>query len=233
MKPIQIAAFCALLAGVAHAECVLGTPLAATRHLRISAVVAGKPFEGAKVFFRPTEGCICGSDIFRGHPFDTSAIPPEFWRLTDANGVAELPELAVGDYDVGVTVNDVATSFIQISVGNKNEVSAFKLDVGSQLERVESVPVTSHVAAFQGVARDPGGAAISGPIVVVRKGSQGRDVVLRTKTDAQGRFSVDLSEGSYIAVFFSPQFRPAIVPFQLMKEGSKELQVTLNVASCP
>ena len=225
-----LAAFFLLLLGVAHAECVLGPPLEASRHVRITTVAADKPLEGAKVFFRPTLGCICAP----GYPLDTSEMPQEYWRLTDAKGVADLPELTPGYYDVGVSMNDVATSFIQIHVANKNEVTTFPVDVGLQVSQLEAVPLKSHMATFQGIAQDPSGAAIPGRIVVVRKATEAKDVVLRTQTDAEGFFRADLSDGLYIAVFFSPGFRPAIVPFEVTKDGSNEgLVATLRIGGCP
>gem|GEM_PF-5275179 len=45
----------------------------------------------------------------------------------------------------------------------------------------------------------------------------GKDVVVTGKADTDGHFSGQLEEGSYIAVFFSPAFRPAITPFEVAK----------------
>jgi hypothetical protein len=221
------------LVGAAHAECVLGPPVESSSHVRISAVAAGKPVEGAKVFFRPTEGCICATDILRGNPLDTTAIASGFSRLTNGNGVAELPELATGYYDVGVTINDVATSIIQIRVRNKDEVSTFSLDLTEQVRRVEAVPVRDRVGAFQGTVEDPSGTAIAGArIVVVKKGSQAKDVVLTAKADGDGYFSGQLADGWYIAFFFSQGFRAGIVPLEVATGGTANLRVSLRVGGC-
>lgn len=88
--------------------------------------------------------------------------------------------------------------------------------------------------AFRGTVHDISGAPLAGAsMVVVKRESHGKGVVLTGKADADGHFSGQLHEGSYIAVFFSPAFRPAITPFEVAKEGSSELSVSLDVSHCP
>jgi len=90
------------------------------------------------------------------------------------------------------------------------------------------------VEAFRGIVKDISGAPLAGAsIIVVKRESQAKDVVLIGKADAEGHFADQLAEGSYIAVFFFRGFRPGIVPFEVTKAGSGELPVSLGVGSCP
>jgi hypothetical protein len=235
VRAIVFAISCALFAGVAHAECVLAPPLESSGHIRISVVLGGKPLQGAKVIFHPSHTCTCASDALKGNPLDTSTIASSAFPMTDENGIANLPDLAPGEYDVAATIHDIASSaFIGLHVVNRKEVTTLPINLSEQIERVEAVPTRGRVEAFRGTVKDFAGAALPGAsIVVVKKGSQAREVALTGKADSQGHFSGQVADGSYIAVFFSRAFRPAIVPFEVTKTGSSELQVSLNVQSCP
>lgn len=225
----------ALWAGILHAECVLMRPREASRHVKIQVSLGGKPLEGAKVIFRPSHQCTCATDALRGNPLDTSMIPSSSSRMTDKNGIADLPELAPGDYDVAASINDVAsTVFLGLRVSADLGPTTVPIDLTEPVHRVEDVPVHYRIETFRGTVKDFSGAVISGAkIAVVNRGSQAKDIVLRDKTDANGNFSVHLADGSYIAVFFSPGFRPAIEPFEVTKTGASELPVKLTPNSCP
>jgi ribosomal protein L19 len=224
-----------LFAGVLHAECVLMPPQESSSHVRIQVVLAGNPVKGAKVIIRASQECTCATDMLRGNPLDTTTPPRGALQITDENGIANLPEFAPGDYDVAVTLNGVAsTGFIGLHVSNKVGSTTLPVDLTEQVRRVENVPLRDRVEAFRGTVRDISGAPLAGAsIVVVKRESHGKDVVLTGKTDADGHFSGQLDEGSYIAVFFSPAFRPAIAPFEVAKSGARELSVSLDVSHCP
>lgn len=234
-RTITSIAICALLAGDLHAECALMPPLESSSHVRVLVSFGGKPLAGAKVIYRPGHNCTCATDALRGNPLDTSAIPSTHSRMTDEGGLADLPELAPGDYDVAATINDVAsTVFVGIHVFDKKGVTALPMNLTGQVERIESVPVTRTVEAFRGIVKDPSGAVISGAnFVIVTRGSQARNVVLRDKADAKGSFSAKLASGSYIGIFFSPGFRPAIEAFEVTETGASVFPVTLAPGGCP
>jgi hypothetical protein len=102
------------------------------------------------------------------------------------------------------------------------------------VQRVEKVLVRYQVEAFRVTVKDLSGAALPGAsIVVVKRGSRAKDILLMGKADAKGDFSGQLADGSYVAVFFSRGFRPAIEPFDVAKAGSSELSVSLDVGHCP
>jgi Carboxypeptidase regulatory-like domain len=224
------------LAGVLDAECVLMPPLESSSHVRISVVLGGKPLKGSRVIlYRVSAPCICATDILRGNPIDTTEIPSSAVQITDENGIASLAELAPGEYEVAATLNGIAsTAFVGLHVNSSPNVTTIPMDLTQPVQRVEEVPILFHVEVFQGTVRDPSGATLPGAsFVVVKRGSQAKDVALISKADANGQFSAQLAEGSYIAVFFSPGFRPAIAPFELTRGGASQLSVSLYVGGCP
>jgi hypothetical protein len=220
--------------GVLDAVCVAVFPLESSSHVRIHAVLGGKPLKGAKVIIRPSAHfCLCDTGVLRGSPQDTSVIPASSSQMTDENGIADLPELAPGDYDVVATLNDVASDVVGLHVTGSPKVTTVPMDLTEQVQQLETVPILFHVEAFRGTVTDPSGARVSGAsIVVVKRGSQVKDVVFTGKADAVGHFSAQLAEGSYIAVLFDSGFRPAIVPFEVAREGASQLSVTLVVEFC-
>jgi Carboxypeptidase regulatory-like domain len=224
-------------AGALYGACVLVPPVESSSHVRINVVLGGKPLKGAKVIFYSVlaHGCNCGTDVGRGNPLDIGMVPPGAFPVTDENGIASLPELTPGEYEVAATLNGVAsTAFLGLHVISDPKVTTFPMDLTQQVKRIEEVPIRDRVEAFRGNVQDPTGAAIAGAnIVVVKKGSQMKDVVLTGTADVGGHFSGQVPEGSYLAVFFFRGFRPGIVPFEVVKGGSSELPVKLGVGGCP
>ena len=68
-------------------------------------------------------------------------------------------------------------------------------------------------------------------IKVVRRGSADKADALRLKSDANGHFSAQLTDGVYIAFFSSPGFRTEIVPFEVAAQGEKEMLVKLQLGN--
>lgn len=66
-------------------------------------------------------------------------------------------------------------------------------------------------------------------IEVVRKGTEGKDRVAQLKSGRSGLFSARLSDGGYIALFSMPGFRTQSVSFEVTKQGSDDLRVTLQL----
>ena len=166
---------------------------------------------------------------------DTPVIPSSALEITDENGIASLAELAPGEYEVAATLNGVAsTPFVGLHVTSNPKVTTFPMDLTEQVQRVEKAPILFHVEAFRGTVTDPSGAMLPGAsIVVVKRGTQAKDLALTGKADASGHFSAQLAEGSYIAVFFVLGFRPAIAPFEVARGGASQLSISLNPGGCP
>jgi len=224
-------------AGALDAECVLVPPLESSSHVRISVVLGGKPLKGATVIlYRVSQHeCNCATDVLRGNPIDTTEIPSSALQITDENGIAGLAELGPGEYEVAATLNGIAsTAFVGLHVTSNPKVTTIPMELTQQVQRVEEVPILFHVEAFQGTVKDPPGMTLPGAsFVVVKRGSQAKDVALTSKADANGHFSAQLAEGSYIAVFFFRKFRPAIAPFEVTRGGASQLSVSLYVGGCP
>ena len=68
-------------------------------------------------------------------------------------------------------------------------------------------------------------------IKVVRRGPADKRSVVRLKSDANGHFSAQLTDGAYIAVFSSQGFRAEIVPFEVAAQGDKEMLVKLQIGN--
>lgn len=229
-----IAAIASLsFAGVLHSECVATPPDEVSSHVRVHVVLDGEPLRGAKVIFYPVDShsCTCATDVLRSNPLEIS---PDYTLITDANGDYSLPELAPGEYEVAATLNGVAsTPFFGLHVTRDPKVTVFPMDLTLQVQRLEAAARAYHqVEGFRGTVHDPTGAAIPRASIVVVT-SQLKDVVLTGKTDSNGHFSAELAAGSYLAVFFSQGLRPGIVAFDVVKGGSSELSVRLNIGGCP
>jgi len=96
----------------------------------------------------------------------------------------------------------------------------------------EKLPARETVREFTCSVQDSWGAMITGAnIKVVRKGSANAANVLRLKSDANGHFSAQLTEGDYVAFFSSPGFRTEIVPFEVAAQGVKEMLVKLQIGN--
>jgi hypothetical protein len=218
-------------AGVLHAECVLVPPRESSSHVRVSVVLGGKPLAGAKVILRNGHECNDPGDVLGTDPLYFVTAPPNAFPMTDEKGILDLRELAPGEYDVAATLNGIVTTpFVALHVSSDPKLTTLPMDLTGQLQRVEDAPIRDRVAAFQGTVQDPAEAVIAGAsIVVVKKGSQMKDVALTTKSDNNGHFSAQLAEGSYLAVFYFRAFRPRIVPCQVVKGGSGELTVKLDI----
>lgn len=229
IKTAAIAALCLIMGSTARPECVTVEelkPQEASSHVRIAVVLGNMPLRGVKVDFnQPTSQSL-------------------YSVSTDENGIATPHELAPGDYNVVATLNDgVSTSLWLRVVGNRG-ATVLSMDLTRATQQVqqaleaaqkkaEEMPIREHVRVFQGSVVDPTGAFVPGTkITVVRKGSPGKTVVLQIKSDAAGHFSAQLDEGLYIAFFSVQGFRTAIVPFELTKDGSGDLRVSLTIGHC-
>jgi hypothetical protein len=217
-----IIVFCLLLGGVARPESVTveaPKPQESSRHVRIVVMLGGKPLRGVTIDFYPI------------------AAQPHFSAITDEDGIATPPDLALGNYNIVARLDEDVSTSLSLHVVPERMVSTFSLDLTegfAQAQRAqqaaESLPIRDRVKSFRGTVLDPTGAVIAGTnIRVVRKGSQEKAVALRVKSDAKGNFSGQLGEGSYIAFVFSQGFRTAIVPFEVTKDGSGDLRITMQI----
>jgi hypothetical protein len=97
-------------------------------------------------------------------------------------------------------------------------------------EAAERAPIKDRLESFSGTVLDPSGTKVSGVAIdVVRKGTEGKGRVAQLASGPDGRFSAALADGAYIARFCTQGFQTAFVPFEVTKQGSEQLQVTLQL----
>ncbi len=229
MKTIAIGICGVLLAGLALAECVEvqeAKLIESSRHVRAIVVLDGKPLKGVRV------------DFFK------STSQSQVSALTDEKGIATPTELPPGDYNVVATLDESVSTSILLRVTRDQKVTTFPMDLTGPvqqtrqlqedgLKRAETLPVSDHLRAFQGTVLDPSGAMVPNATVrVVKRGAPANDFALRVTSDADGNFSGQLSAGSYIAFVSSQGFRTAIVPFEVVNNGSGDMKITLKIAMC-
>ncbi len=222
-RPAVIFAYCLLLAVVAGAESVqVGTLKAqeSSPNVQIAVVLNGKPVNLATVNF-------CTGTIAQAC----------FSAYTGDNGVAVPHPLALTTYHVVALFEDGLTSELYLHISPQSKATSFAMDLTPSFKAAQAVlgaaeklPIRETVREFTGSLQDSWGAVIPGAnIKVVRKGSADKAGVLRLRSDADGHFSAQLTDGVYIAFFSSPGFRTEIVPFEVAGQGEKGMLVKLQI----
>src|SRR5438105_6173127 len=191
-----IAAWSLLLAILSFPLCSAASvkvevPSKSSSNVRLTVLLNGKPQKGAKI------------KIYRYELGPGEEAKPRFSLISDKEGMAFPPKLALGHYHVVASAakNLRADLFLDVSEHDNEKASEFPmlLETGDitheQLfAKAEQMPIKERVKVFNGVVRDPAGALIEGvSIEVVRKGSQGRDRIARLKSGKRGQFSARLS----------------------------------------
>jgi hypothetical protein len=126
---------------------------------------------------------------------------------------------------------DDLSSDLYLHISPQGKATSFAMDLTPSFKAAQAVitaaeklPAREIVREFTGSVQDSwGGMITEANIKVVRKGSADKANVLRLKSDANGHFSAQLTEGAYVAFFSSPGFRTEIVPFEvaaLRREGN-------------
>jgi hypothetical protein len=233
--PVKIAIMlfcCIFLGGMAWSETVAvnaePTFQSSGNHVQISIVLDGKPLKGARV------------DIYRSK-FYGSVGSVCFSGTANENGIVTPSPLDGGDYRVVATFEDAST-FLWLRVVDKLEpMTALFINLtqsaryGRQIEeeavkRAEGLRIRDHVQVFQGTVVDASGAIIpEAKIRIMKNGPEGRTFVLGLYADSVGHFSAQLPDGLYLGIFYTDGFRPEAVRFEVTKQGSGNLQVTLQI----
>ncbi len=89
--------------------------------------------------------------------------------------------------------------------------------------------------SFSGIVKDPTGATAAGVEIQVLPARELKSSpAIKTVSDANGSFTVPLSDGSYAASFRLPGFKTKIVAFDIRNTlSNSDFVVTLNIGSCP
>jgi len=160
---------------------------------------------------------------------------------SDDEGKVTPPVLSRAHYHLVASAerNLRADLYLDVSRKRGKQLSSFSMNLienqyptPEQLwDAAEKAPVKDRLEAFRGTIYDPSGARVSGvSIEVVRKGTQGKEQIAQVESGKDGRFFAPLADGAYVARFSIPGFQLAFVPFEVTKQGSGELRVTLEIA---
>jgi len=166
---------------------------------------------------------------------------------TNVHGSAELRNLAPGTYCITATADPKLGTVLCLVVSNAHDGkrSEFSLKLAplppppptleELLERAAKSPPQVRARTFEGIVTDVTGAPISlaGLVVYVNHSEKKADL-MRAVADVEGRFSVTLDPGRYVAAFQSPGFKTRFVVFEIGPEGSQEsLPIVLQIGACP
>jgi hypothetical protein len=226
MRRVMIALSCFLLSATAGAECVTVTttsvvPLSSSA-VSITALQGGKPLEGTviEVLLRMPGGI-------------------RYSLVTEANGTATLPKLSPGTYVVTALSVEGKVAGITLTVpeGAGSNVTNFSIDLnkGNMSSATPGLEANEEVAEFRGILQDENGGVLpGGTIAVYEKNSDNKRPVALIHSDSSGRFSAELKDGSYTAVFSVQGFRAKVVPIQVSKaEGAEDVVIKLMIGmSC-
>jgi Carboxypeptidase regulatory-like domain len=224
MKIVVVALWLSMLTGIAASECVTVQPttlnLCCTKlpanDAQVAVMLQGKPVRGATVEFLPKSGS-----------------PVSF--TTDENGFARPEGLAFGRYRVTASHDGNESDVREVDVTDIAALAptvTLRFDLPLEPEIPKDLPAGPRIQKFEGLVSDASGAVIPGAKVRVMRRTEGQPFVVEVKADANGRFSAELPEGSYIGLFFARAFQRRVVPFEVTKEGSQSLSVQLQVGSC-
>jgi Carboxypeptidase regulatory-like domain len=224
------AAFAALsllwLSGAAEANVRVEAIRKSSQRIRVMALRDGIPVKDVKI------------DVF----VDREESPQSSIE-TDEHGIAVLPLLRPGSYHVSATASGGFHADLYLEVAKNNrKTTSFSMQLSSEpspppsleqrIAAAEERAKSERLQGFTGVVEDQMGATIGGTkIKIFRRGASGKGPAVEAESDAVGRFSVRLADGTYTAVFMSQGFRPQITAFDLdQKADKRDLRIVLQVA---
>lgn len=215
---------------ICRAECVVIGPTKSSQHILVRTLLDGKPQKGVQI------------KIFKSKPGLGEESAPLAVLTSTQDGRVSPPTLSPGHYHLRATSDARLIADLYLDVSTQAEASAFSMELApnpfptreDRIATAEQSSARERVKEFRGVVYDPSGAVIPGvSIEIVRRGTEGRDRAAQVKSGGAGAFVASLSEGSYVALFFSPGFQIRVVAFDVSRQGSFDLKVTLQLgAAC-
>jgi 5-hydroxyisourate hydrolase-like protein (transthyretin family) len=199
-----------------------------TQRVRVVFLTGGVPQKGVRV------------EMYRYTLVSGEESKPLVSLTSDNEGEVTPPVLSPGHYHLVASAehNLRADLYLDVSRKEGKQTSSFSMNLvesqyptPEQLWAVaEGVPVKDRLEVFCGTIYDPSGARVSGvSIEVVRMGTQGKEQVAQLESGKDGRFSAQLADGAYVARFSMPGFQIALIPFEVIRQGSEEIRVTLQI----
>ena len=250
---IQIATCLLFVAGTARAaEAVVSvevqTPLKSGPVSRIVVALNGKPAPGAKVeVYKEQRSAVSTQQSAKrkdnsGSPGDEGARGeiPILTLTCDEYGWLKTPKLADGQYSFVAQAGENLRADLVLDVSSPGGTMAFRMDLhswvperpGVGLTNPEKVPITKRLEVFRGTVTDQTGAVIPKvSIRLVRKEAGGTKVVNEIKSGSSGDFEAQLAPGTYVAIFSASGFKIYAVGFEIAPDGSRRLDVKLEVGA--
>jgi hypothetical protein len=203
-------------------------PQKSSRKIRVVFLIDGAPQRGVRV------------EVYRYTLGSGEESKPLVSLTSDDEGKIRPSALSPGHYHLVASAERNLRADLYLDVSRKlgKQVSSFSMNLIENqyptLEQLwaaaEEAPVKDRLEAFRGTIYDPSGARVSGvSIEVVKKGTRGKEQVEALESGKDSRFFAPLADGAYVARFSIPGFQIAFVPFEVTKEGSEGLRVTLEI----
>jgi 5-hydroxyisourate hydrolase-like protein (transthyretin family) len=233
VKIAASAAFFLLLACYAQAICPVGIAEAppiyqpSTRNIRITVLRDGEPAKAVLV------------EVHRAGMTGTDQ-PPLLFATTTEDGFAALSDLPKGKYVIDAIATDRARTHLLLKVSKNKardeDTTNFQMFLELPQEHVAWRPWNQSVGPlgrhFEGLLTDPIGTAIAAvKIQIFRKGTGTSKDVIQLQSDERGRFSAQLEDGTYLAIFRVFGFRLEIVPFEVVAQGEKDVLIKMQIAA--
>lgn len=165
--------------------------------------------------------------------------------FTDQYGQLVLPKLPRGKYSIVALAkpNLRENVYLNISLWTTKRPTKLILELTpyhptptseQKITAAELSHDVKQVIEFHGVVCDRGGTPIpQASVEVVFKGTGGKKYAARLYADEYGKFSADLPEGDYVAIFSAEWFIKRVIALTVSKTGSdSELRIDLEVQCC-
>jgi len=185
----------------------------------------GNPVQGAKV-------SVLGQPIAL----------PGLTVLTDTAGLARLPQLKNGIYSIQAEFEaGIAGESINVKHARFAKPTQFNLVLvhspsKAELAVAQSKPTSVSLRIFSGTITDLSGARIpEASVQVFKRGETDEWNGINLRADQNGRFKVDLPQGTYVAFVRSPGFAYEIISFEIDPESvdvALPLALRLGVYVC-
>jgi hypothetical protein len=235
VKRTDISACCLLMmvlqvSGRALESLGVVRPEPSNQKAKIVTLLGGRPQEGVTV------------DVYRYSLGSGEESVTVVSLISDDVGSVRTPVLPPGKYHLVAAGghNLRADLYLDILGKSGDEVSFFSMELfdaeyptmEQKWAAADELAVKDHVGFFNGTIYDSTGAVVPAvSIEVVKRGTSGKQRIAQLASSYDGKFSAQLPEGAYIALFSVRGFRIAFVPFEVAKQGSGQLRVTLQLGS--
>ena len=178
-------------------------------------------------------------DVYRYSLGSGKESAPLVSLTSDDDGTVITPVLPIGEYHfVAAGEHNLrADLYLDIPMKSGDGISSFSMELfdtyptmDQKWAAADELPVNDRLGTFNGTIHDFSGAMVPGvKIEVVNKGTSGKQRITEITSAPDGRFSAQLPEGVYIALFSIDGFRSVFTPFEIAKQSSGHLSILLQL----